>query len=369
MIKTFRRVISAALSVLTLLAALGSFTGCDEIEKFILGSGKTTAVTTEIKPPEPDTALARRSGVYTFMIAAKGSADGTLKGLSLCSFDIDEPSLAVLRVPVNLYIRSQSGAMPLSSFYSTEYARSVASGNDKNTALEKTLESIRSLFEDNLLFDIDYYIHIDNSGMSGMAHALSGIELNTSFDLTFGDGTVIPQGKNLFDRNMLDYFFSYPGFSTETDNVMNIYTNVSTGMFYSYKKQMREDTLSLLISEIRPNFTTLLPNKNGEDLFFARKLAALEPSKLRYSALATMEVVTSCGKCSVINKSGALDQLNSFLNIYQTKVSASEFDPDMFFGSQTDKIVVSIYDRTESIRKAIYTAVQVNSGTVKMQRR
>ena len=156
----------------------------------------------------------------------------------------------------------------------------------------------------------------------------------------------------------------------DTASKFGAVSEVLAGIHKKIRATLSSNNISIHMVQAKPFFSTDVPTKDGYDIFFLRKLVAIEPTSWKVSVLCTYPVSVSYGDFEVVRYATALEQINTFFNSYVDPIkSASEqtvetdkiFDGESRMTDESQAILNNIYKSQTSL-PIVNTAEDVYLG-------
>lgn len=335
------------------------FTGCNDFSfDFLPDNGTTTADPGESEDPAGRLNLPRRPNQITILIAMEGSGAGSLSTLSLlCIDDSGEPEISVLQIPTNLYTRSGG---TLGGYYESVYNRSASDGSNAENSVETAMRSLKSLLQTALLVQIDFTVHITGSQLAEIVDTVGGAQLDLPRVMNL-DGHNVQAGRQILTGAEVVDLRAYTGFSESFYNNLVMGKQLITSIIGSLKSNIDKDILSLCVRDLRASMLTDIPTAGGSDVFLVRRLIETSFASVSFSVLA--------GELSsgvwVLCRETAVDQLNSFVDLYTEPLSVDDFDADSDFCDPADSFMIAIYESSSAL-PAVYTGEQIRNGELRI---
>ncbi|MGM9680372.1 MAG: LCP family protein [Eubacteriales bacterium] len=302
--------------------------------------------------------LNRRPNQITLLLAVEGSSAGTLSAIDLISLDDsgESPAIHVLQIPADTFVRSGG---TLSGYFSNAYLTSVADGHNEEAAAESAMASLRSLIQNSLMVSVDYSVHLTREGLGKIIDTVGGVTLEFAYPISV-NGHGLNAGKQTVSGADAAALYDYTGFSENFNEKLNISKHLLTAATASLKSNIDKSILALCVLEMKEQMTTDIPSTGGSDVFLIRRLMETSFENLSFTCLSSKSVTLASGECRVLCKVGALEQINSFINLYKEPLTEEEFDPNSFFNGN-DNIVKTIYSGS-AVDEEIVTAAVLRDG-------
>lgn len=355
--KAILRATLAAILCLSLILC----TGCGDFFKDYSPDGTTSAGEGQNGQDDPikKLGLTRRPNQITVLIAAEGTVTGTLSSLSLlCIDDSGEPTVSVLQIPTTVYTRSGG---TLGGYYESAFARSAADGSNLANSVESAMSALKGLIQSSLLLRIDYTVHLTGAQIASIVDTVGGVELDLPRVLNLAGHNVQAGRQTLTGAEVAD-LRAYTGFSSDFYDDLVMGKLLITAFIGSLKSNIDKSILSLCAMEIRTSMTTNIPSTGGSDVFLIRRLIETALPSISFSNLAVEPFSSSV---TVLCKASAIEQLNTFVNLYTDPIPSDGFDPRSDFCDPDDPFMSAVYNSSSGTPLA-YTADQIRSGAVKM---
>lgn len=318
----------------------------------------------------PPVEYVRREGVYNFLIAGHDRVAVNTDVLIVASFDTKNNSLNLVQIPRDTYAdyttasyRKINGAL---GHYLT------GNGYDFKGAMESTM----TFLEQNLNIQLDYYALIDLDILREMVDAIGGVWLNVPNDMYSHDVTPghelkidLKAGYQLLDGEQAEQFVRFRHGYVTADIGRNDAQKIFMAAFLQqYKQNLNLSTLTKTVESMIKHVTTNL--SVADCVFFAKEALELDMSKVMMVNMPGSDFQEQGGMrlwYFVLSRSGTLDAVNRFLNVYTEPITDSIFDRNGAFNKEGDAAISTIYNTDIKIAKE-YNAEDVNEDGIYIPR-
>ncbi|MBE6607394.1 MAG: hypothetical protein E7633_02390 [Ruminococcaceae bacterium] len=344
-----------------LVSMLISFSGCEKLDEFF--GDEEDDEKTDVENPNVDESNPRNAGVYNFLLVREEKKLGTAASFVICEMDVSVPSISFFQIPANLFI-NDSKATSLKQLYDASYDSASVSGLSNSESSMNAAKAVSTFISENMAVPIDYHIVVSSTAMAEYIDLIGGIEINFPFTfsssagITYSSGIRNVTGDAAFDFVEYDFF-------RDTESQINAARTVLAGIHAKISDTLSSETISIHMILGKPLFVTDVPSEDGYDIFFLRKLISVAAENWSIANLCTTPASVADGDFEVMHRNRALEQINSFLNIYKNDVSEEAFDPELKFTDTNERIVNAIYKASKSLPES-YTASDIYAGRLRI---
>ncbi len=274
----------------------------------------------------------REKDKYIFLAVGVDKAAGRADAIMLVSFDIPSASLTVMQIPRDTYIEIDGEERKINSLL-----------------LDKGVYGMRDILEVTLCVNIDYTALIDLDSLELIVDSVGGVEIDVPFDMKYSDpyqdlyidikaGLQVLDGKNAVDfvRYRSDY----------ADGDLGRIDAQKQFMSSLFNKVISEITLAQILSLAREILPMLETDIIVEDAaYFAGKFFSAEDRKLTMLTAPGFQLHVKEPEAwyYVLSRSGTLEAINAYFNVYDNNVADSLFDPSLIFCKEEDDDFLRIY--------------------------
>ncbi|MBP3332666.1 MAG: LCP family protein [Clostridia bacterium] len=350
------------LSVILLISMLASFSGCEKIEEFFGDEEEEDTKPGEETPSIGETDP-RKPGVYTFLLVREGRTLGTAASFAVCEMDISIPSLSILQIPGNLLI-NDSKATSLAELYDASYDSALASNLSRDESTMNAAKAVSSFVSENMSVPIDYHLVLSKNSVEEYIDLIDGIEVDFPFTFTTTAGITYSAGVRKITGRAAYDFTEYQYFR-DTESQINAERAVLAGVHAKLCETLSSENISVHMILGKPLLATDVPSDDGYDIFFLRKLIAVTPENWNVTNLCTTPASIASGDFEVMHRNRALEQINTFMKVYNNDVNEEFFDPELKFTNTNEKIVNAIYKANKSLPES-YSAADIYAGRLRI---
>ena len=336
-----KRLLISTLSVVLCVLILLPLVSCSAVKNYLESGADEEKQTTQKqdtnKLPEK-TGYQRTNLKYSFLIITEGEEVGTLGSIAYAVLDSTKPSLEVLQIPQNLFVNNSNGTV--AKTYKELYQNAQSLGRSK--AIENTCHEMMAILKTGAMLECDYYLFFDKDAIVSFTNLVGGIEVFLPFYMQFSQSSAIAGGKQKlngsFAWNVLNYYNYAAGSELEAAKL------VWSGILLSLKNTLSPEKISLFTIELRKNLYTDVPESNGVDIFFLRKLYNCPSDAIRFASIDFTAITNDNEEISILNKPATIERINSYFELYETKISAEDFDPEYVFYDISSGVIFNAYN-------------------------
>lgn len=287
--------------------------------------------------------LNRRPYQITLLLAVEGNQSGSLSAIDLITLDDsgDSPAVHVLQIPTNTYVRSGG---TLSGYFSNSFQSAISDGKNQEAATGSAMSTLRNMIQNSLTVPVDYTVHLTREGLSKIIDTVGGVTLELAYPISI-NGHGLGAGKQTVCGADAVAMLGYTAFSERFLEKLNMSKHLFTAVIASMKANINKNILTLCVKEMKEQMTTDIPSSSegSADVFLVRRLMDTSFDRMNFTCLSAKSVTLSSGECRVLCKTGVLDQINSFINLFKEPMTEEQLDPNRFFTSPDDPIIDTIY--------------------------
>ena len=355
--KIFVKIFTAFLVISMLI----SFSGCEKLKEFFVN--QEDEIKPDNTPVDDRESNQRKAGVYTFFLVREGRSLGTASSFIVCKMDVSVPSLSLFQIPANLLI-NDSKATSLGQLYDASYDSAFASGLSNSESTMNAAKAVSTFISENMAVPIDYHIVLSSTAMEEYIDLIGGIEINLPFSFTTNAGITYSSGSRKMSGDAAFDFVEYD-FFRDTESQINAARAVLAGVHEKLSDTLSSETISVHMILGKPLFVTDVPSNDGHDIFFLRKLISVAPENWNAANLCTTSASIASGDFEVMHRTRSIEQINSFLKIYNNEISEEQFDPELKFTNVDERIVNAIYKASKSLPES-YSASDIYAGRLRI---
>lgn len=342
-------------SVSLLAAMLLTLVSCSALDKIVnQNDDGQSQQTTQNNDDEniPKSKYERSDLKYSFLTVVEGFKEGVPAQISYSVFDTSAATFKTLQIPTDTFV---SGAnKTLGEAFKSNYDTAASDGRKK--AVEYACKALMEVFKADMLLECDYYIYFDKTSLSDLMNQIGQISVKIPFDMRFSDGTFIRQGNTSLDAENFWRVLCYDSYAQGSE--MNAAKLLWSVALKDLRSCVSSDTISLFVMDIRANLFTNVPHTNGVDVFFVRKILALDIESISFSSADVRSIVDNGKYLSVVCKETFVEKINTYLSLYETSVDPLDFDTKLAFCDNSAAMIADAYNSSVA-PTVIYTAHQV----------
>ncbi len=286
----------------------------------------------------------RKDGYYTFLVAGVDDVSMSTDVMMLASLDTVNNAIYVVQLPRDTFVNAEVGGFTtvhrVNAVFTGEYNRQVNKGISTKTAKTLAMQALCERLEKQLCMTIDEYVLINTSAFRSIIDAVGGIDFEVPFDMFYED----PE-QDLY----IDLKAGYQHLDGEQcEQLIRFRDGYSRGDIE--RMEMRADFMSALFGQVKANVNLDAMLKIIRDKALLQKMNTsmslvdlLAYVKMVYTVKdGDMDIRTISGEVVqnpknglwlyfVLNKEGALSDINECLNVYKTEIRIDNFDKTGFF--------------------------------------
>ena len=283
------------------------------------------------------TSLDRRVGVLNFLICGTDRASGLCDVIILAQLDREAHTASLVQIPRDTY----------AAYTDRDYRKL----NGAPSALGG-IGAFREFLEGALAIPIDHYLLIDLDCVGDVVDAVGGVTLDIPIDMDYEDASQnlsihLKAGVQTLDGDTAEQYLRYrAGYVTADLGRLDAQKRFVSAFLEAVQAHT---TLPDLIRIVRTLYGRVTTDVSlGDAVRIAATAVKLKPESLTMETLpgeATRTGVDSGAWYYVISRAGALDTVNRLLNVSDTPIPSSAFDPNRLFTSAAYPHFEAIYRR------------------------
>lgn len=284
----------------------------------------------------------KKRGYYTFLVAGLDNISRSTDVMMLISLDTANNSLNVLQIPRDTFVNKEVGGYTsvtrVNSVYSAAYNRAVSSGTRAASARHIAMKDLCSRLEESLSVDIDEYVLIDTAAFRGIVDAIGGVWFDVPRDMDYDDPEQelyihLKAGYQLLDGEAAEGLIRYrKGYARGDIDRISLRGDFIRAMFEQITGGLN---VSSAVSIMREMITSVYTSVSVTDLVtFAIGAYDVSSDDMRISTISGSTVMNPADgtwNYFVINRAGAINDLNTYFNARKSDITEESFDPKGFF--------------------------------------
>lgn len=299
----------------------------------------------------------RKEGYYTFLIAGVDDVSMSTDVMMLASLDTENKKIHVMQLPRDTFVNAAVGGFTtvhrINAVFTGEYNRQVNKGISQKTAKTLAMQALCERLETQLCITIDEYVLINTSAFCSIIDAVGGVNFEVPFDMFYEDPEQdlyidLKAGYQHLDGDQCEQLIRYrDGYSRGDIERMEMRADFMSALFSQVKANVNLDTMLKIIRDKN------ILQKMSTSMSLVDLLAYV---KMVYTVKdADMDIRTISGEVVqnphnglwlyfVLNKEGALSDINECLNVYTNEIRIDNFDKTGFFTDSVSSDHAYIHD-------------------------
>lgn len=295
----------------------------------------------------------RKSGFYTILVAGTDTTSNNTDVLMLAGVDTESGKVNVLQLPRDTFVsKSVTGYKSVSrvnGIYAAEYNKFISDGYSQNKAKKLAMEKLVLTLEGAFGVEIDDYVLLNTSAFRSVVDAIGGVWFDVPYDMKYDDPYQdlhidLDAGYQLLDGAKAEQLVRFR--STPTADIGR--TEVRADFIKALAKQTKENlTLPTIIKIAGELMSKVCTSIGVADI--PRYAGAVYGISTENINVKTITGTTIAGSpCYYLNKRGALDDINDYINPGKKEITYQEFDSfEMFCDAQN--LEAKIYYKGDAI--------------------
>lgn len=299
----------------------------------------------------------RKDGVYNFMLVGYDRVAGLTDVNMIAQFDTNTGAISIVQIPRDTYARyNQTGG----------YYRKM---NGALSYFKWELADLAAFLEENLCIKIDYYASIDLDAFVNIVDIIGGVEIDVPADLKYEDPDQnlyinIKKGYQTLNGKQAEGFVRFRHDYVQADigrtNAQKIFM---TAFIKKFKNSMDVSTIAKVGAQMIKYADTNLGF--NDYVFFATKVLSIDLNNINMMTLpgnSVREYETRGTWYYVLSRSGMLDVVNKYLNVYTKDITPAIFDDDKMFTNPDVEFMEKIYNSDGDV--VVYSGDTVDSSGI-----
>lgn len=310
----------------------------------------------------------RREGVYNFLILGHDRVAVNTDVMIVASFDTKNNSLNLVQIPRDTYAEyGWNSYRKINGLYSYCLQQNKY---DSAAAMQDTMDFLSKNFN----IKLDYYALIDLDILQEMVDAIGGVYLTVPADMDYDDpdqnlSIHLKAGPQTLTGEQAEQFVRFRADYVQADIGRNDAQKIFMSAFLQqYKQNLNLSTLTKTVEQMIKHVTTNL--SVADCVFFAKEALQLDMAKVVMVNMPGSDFLVTEGEYTayfILSRSGALDTVNRFLNVYTSDITDSIFDRSRVLTKASNTQINSIYTSDIKIANE-YTAAAVNEDGIYIPR-
>ena len=282
--------------------------------------------------PETSPDYVREKDKYLFLAVGVDRSAGLADAILLASFDAASGAVSVMQIPRDTYIEIDGVGRKINSLLP-----------------DFGIEKMRDVIETTFCVNIDYTAVIDFSALEAIVDSVGGVEIDVPFDMIYSDpyqdlyidikaGLQILDGKNAVD------FVRYRAEYAEGDlGRIDAQKQFMSSLFKKVINEISVSRMLILVRELLPMLETDIIVEDAA--YFAGNFFAANDRRLVMLTAPGCQLYSeSAGTWYyVISRSGCLEAVNGYFNVYGSPIREHLFDQDVILCKEEDDDFLRIY--------------------------
>ncbi len=311
-------------------------------------SGHTDTTTTSRDEQTSTDPYSRKKGYYTFLIAGTDVISNNTDVLMLASFDTVKGEINIVQIPRDTFVNKTVGGYQtvtrVNSVYAAAYNRSTASGSRGATARHVAMKDLKSRLEASLCVNLDYYVLVSTSSFRRIVDAIGGVWFDVPEDMDYDDpeqelSIHLKKGYQLLDGENAEGLIRFrSGYAQGDLDRVSVRADFLRAMMKQVKENLTADALATIAGEFLTSVDSSVSLTDA--VYFAKQLYSVSSENFTVTTLSGSSVMnpqTGLWSYYVINKKGALADINRYLNVFSGDIAADIFDSKGFFTDSEDE--------------------------------
>ena len=340
--------------ILTLAALFFAFVSVVTVLCFLFIGKNVAPAMKELE----DVETKRKLGYYTFVIAGLDTTSNNTDVLMLASLDTNTGEIKILQIPRDTFIsKSVTGYTSVSRIngvFVTEYNRARNSGMGGAKAQKTAMEKLKTTIGDALGTVIDDYVLVSVSAFRTIVDAIGGVWFDVPYDMDYEDPYQdlyihLKAGYQLLDGEHAEQLIRFRESTTADIGRISVRGNFLLAMFSQVKENLTVSSALTIVGEILQKTVTSVDI--GEAVRFTRAVYSAPADAIEVKTVTCSSVWDAeTGKwtpCVYLNKKGALDDVNEFVNVYKEAITIENFDAYGLFLDRESEAAAAYYHRED----------------------
>jgi len=280
----------------------------------------------------------RKKGFYTFLICGADKAAWNTDVMMLASMDTENGALNIVQIPRDTFVNPENsgfGVTRVNGIYAAALAKCELFGVARK---KEAMESLCHVLGEAFCLEIDRYVLLDTAAFANVIDAVGGIEYEVPFDMSYDDPVQglhihLKAGLQTLDGKKAEQFIRYrAGYATGDIGRVGAREAFLREAFAQVKAKISAGNAAKIAIELIPSVTT---NASASEIaYFASAFYGAEEDNVNiktFSGSAVQNPKTGAWIYYALNKRAALEDINRYINPYETEISYEFFDKKAIF--------------------------------------
>lgn len=300
------------------------------------GTSKVPDIHTVVDPNE------KKHGYYTFLVAGLDNISRSTDVMMLVSLDTSNDLISVIQLPRDTFINKEVGGYTsvtrINSIYAAAYNRAVSSGTRAASARHVAMKDLCARLEKSLAVDIDEYVLVDTAAFRGIVDAIGGVWFDVPRDMDYDDPDQdlyihLKAGYQLLDGESAEGLIRFrKGYARGDIDRIALRGDFIRAMFEQITGGLNVSSAVAIMKEMITSVSTSI--SVTDLLTFAVGMYNVSSDDVRISTISGSTVMNPADgtwNYFVVNRAGAIKDLNTFFNARKGDITEESFDPEGFF--------------------------------------
>ena len=340
--------------ILTFTAAILAFASVVTVLSFIFIGKNVAPAMKELEELE----TRRKAGYHTFVIAGLDTTSNNTDVLMLASLDTNTGDIKILQIPRDTFISKDvtgyKSTSRINGVFVTEYNRARNEGMSGSRAQKAAMEKLKTTIGDALGTEIDDYVLISVSAFRTIVDAVGGVWFDVPYDMDYEDPYQdlyihLKTGYQLLDGDHAEQLIRFRETTTADIGRTGVRGNFLMAMAKQVKENLGIGSALTIVGELISKTVTSIDI--GEAVKFTRAVYSAPLDAMEIKTVTCSSVYDAeTGKwtpCVYLNRRGALDDVNRYVNVYKEDIFLENFDADGLFLDRENDAAAAYYNRED----------------------
>lgn len=320
----------------------------------------------EYTPETPDKVgdYTVKDGIYNILLVGHDRAATLADVTMLVNCNINEKSITVMQLPRDTCVQNFV-TNKLNAVYSTYYNGAIKDG--KEAAYNKAMDELATILEQSLCINIHHTAVLNLDGLINIVNILEGVELYVPKDMKYYDpkqnlNIDLKEGYQTLNGEQAEQFVRFrSGFLQQDLGRINAQKIFMTALFQKVKASVsitNSDKLVKIAGEVFDNLHTDM--SLADVIYYAKFLLGVNLDELNMTTIPG----NISGNYYVINRAATLEIVNEYFNIYNTEITDSIFDRNLFFCLDDQTLLNSYYADIDTVLDEMHNGQDISDDSI-----
>lgn len=316
----------------------------------------------------PPLDIERVDGIYNFLVLGHDKVALNTDVIMVASFDTKNGGLNIMQMPRDTYIEHGAYSHKINSMFAVLVNEARRNG-DKDV-YKSALGKFAELLENSLGIEIDNYALVDLEAFKSIVDAVGGVPIDVPEAMHYDDiyqnlSIHINAGPQVLDGETAMGFVRFRAEYLQADiGRLNAQKIFMTAFIKRVQEKLSVNTVTKIVEQVIKNVTTDISLNDA--IYYAKEALSLDLSNVNMMTLPG-EAVNAGLSYYVIYRSGTLELINKYFNVYNTDITDEMFDRELLFTDGNGTRIDKVY-RREGVEVVVNNGESVDANGIYIPR-